>query len=559
MAEQGNNISFADESFANVVSSLPDEVLQQFSFPLFSNTSVSNAKQVDADGFPTVSQEYLWDLHKIQRECWDKAEKNPQINSHVRDKMGRMAGWGFGFASKQFDVQKAIDEIVDDPRNNLIEQFPKFCARTEIEGELFLMLTLHKEGFCEVDFVAPSMIRSGGDKGSGVIFHPTKQTFPLFFCVNFDGLKENGEDVDQVLIPSINIAYYPELEKEVKEHPDFDQKKLRFSKFRKQNTHPYDKFNGYYRFMIHWNRGFMTRRNVSHIQSTIEWVNYYENLKKYEIDHKKSSGSYLWVIEMEDIQAFRRWMSMSEEERKKTGIMQPKEPGGTLVLPPGMKLTAQNPSLPNISDQDTDIMQMVSSGLQKPQDTMLGDYRSTYASVKASQGPQGDRINDELHYFKTFLIYSFWRPILYLRSIAKKDFAFERRVEETVDFNNQEPVKKKVPKPVYKMIDVNLPTSRLEDVESIAKAYLGSKHGSVVDVLGIPRAEVAKRIGFNDYDRLRKQKATEDELYPETLHVDDQEAAQEKAEGNVVEEKPKATNEKKTTKRTRKKSGEEEK
>ena len=527
------SLPIAGDEAAQYLNNLSDEMLSTFSFPLFSATSAiaRSTEIVDEDGFPNVNQNYLWDLHKLQEQCWNKAEKNPWINSHVRDIMGRMAGWGFEFYSKIPDLQKTIDEIVDDPRNDVYQNMPKFCARAEIEGELFLMFTLHKNGFVEIDFLSPSMIRNGGDDGSGIIFHPTKQSFPLFYYTNFPN-QHNASGTEQALIPSINVCYFPDLEKEARDHPAYDSTKLKYAKARKSNTHPYDKTNGYFRFIVHWNKGFMTKRNVSHIKTTIEWVNYYESLKKYEIDHKKSSGAYLWVIEMEDVRAFRRWLQLSEEDRKKTGIMQPKDPGGTLVLPPGMRLNVQNPKLSSISDEDTDIMQMVSSGLQKPQDTMLGDYRSTYASVKASQGPQGDRINDELHYFKLFLIYDFWRPICYLRSLARDDFKYKRRVKEAVDFDeNKNPIMENVQKPVYKLIDICLPMSRLEDIESIAKALLGSKHASVVDTLGIPREKVARRLGFNNYIALRKEKAAEDENLPNTLSAFDQESVQEKEEG----------------------------
>jgi len=519
----------ASSEMADKLMLMPDEVLSKFAFPLMGSHT---RHKYDADGFPIVTDGDLQDLQTLQKECWNKADSNPQINSHVRDIAGRMAGWGFEFTGQTYDLQETIDELVEDPRNDLYVNFPKYCARKEIEGELFLCFTLHSDGFVEIDFIPPASIGNGGDNNSGIIFHPTKQTFPLFYVVNFENMNKKGIVANtQSLIPSINICYYPDLEASVKDHSSYDEKKLQFAKAKYPNKAPFKQLNGYQRFILHWNAGFMTKRNASHIKTTIEWVNHYEKLKMYEIDHKKSSGAYLWVIKMEDIKAFRNWLQLSEEDRKKTGIMQPKDAGGTLVLPPGMTLECINPKLASISDQDTDIMQMVSSGLQKPQDVMLGDYRSTYASVKASQGPQGDRINDELHYFKIFLTYHFWKPICYLRSLARSDFKYERNVMEVIDFKNQKPVKRKIKKPVYKMIDIALPVSRLEDMESIAKALLGSKHASVVDTLGIPRNEVARRIGFPNYSALRRAKALEDEFLPETLSVIDQEKAQEKTEG----------------------------
>lgn len=535
-------LSITSDEVANLLNQLEDKDLMQLSFPLYSNAYGSGSDVKDADGFPLITEGGMHDMSELRKECWNKAESNPQLNSHIRDFMGRMTGWGFSFSSERQLVHKAVEEISEDPRNDLYQNFPKYVARAEIEGELFLMYTLHRDGFVEVDFITPDMIGGGGDNGSGIIHHSTKQTFPLFFHVRFKDTRDQISDEHEALIPSINLCYFPELEKDARTHPDFDEKKLRLSKTRKANTKPYNQLNGYFRFIVHWNKGFLTQRNVSHIRTTIEWVNYYEALKKYEIDHKKSSGAYLWVIEMEDVQAFRRWLGMSEEERKKTGIMQTKDPGGTIVLPPGLKLRVENPKLPNISDQDTDIMQMVTSGLQKPQDVVLGDYRSTYASVKASQGPQGDRINDELHYFRTFLTYHFWRPILYLRSIALEEFKFHRYIKKVTGFENGKPINGRVKVPVYKFVDVSLPTSRLEDVEALAKAFLGSKHASLVDTLGIPRRELAKRLGFSNYPQLRKEKAQEDEEFPKTLSVQNQEGAQEKQESEPSKEKKKEEN-----------------
>lgn len=550
------SLSIADQEVIDALSSLPDEVLSHFSFPLFSNAE-GRAQSVDEDGFPVLASGSVSDLNELRKKCWEKAESNPQLNSHIRDRMGRMAGWGFQFSSERPHVQRAIEEIMEDPRNDLYQNFPKFIGRKEVEGELFLMVTLHSNGFTEVDFLTPAMIGNGGDKGSGIIHHPTKQLFPLFYLVNFENLGNmtgTDEAESQALIPSINICYYPDLEEVAKKHNDFDEKKLKVARARKPKQHPYNKTNGYQRFIIQWNSGLMTRRNASSVRTTIEWLNYYEALKKYEIDHKKSSGAYLWIVEMEDLNALRNWFGMSEEERKQTGLMQTKDPGGTLILPPGMKARVENPRLPNISDQDTDIMQMVSSGLQKPQDTMLGDYRSTYASVKASQGPQGDRTNDELHYFKLFLVFHFWRGLLYLRSLARDDFKYYRYVREVVRFEKGEPVYGRVKKPVFKFVDISLPVSRLEDVEAFAKAYLGSKHASVVDTLGIPRREVAKRLGFSNYANLRKEKALEDEEYPETLSVENQEAAQEKQES----EPPSSSKKKEVEDKKKKKEKEDE-
>ena len=79
------------------------------------------------------------------------------------------------------------------------------------------------------------------------------------------------------------------------------------------------------------------------------------------------------------------------------------------------------------------------------------------------------------------------------------------------------------------------PTSEVVDYESRVKALLGVKHGSTKDQLDIPFSEIARRIGFGNYKKLRLLSATEDENYPELESPEDQEMQQEKK----IEPKPK--------------------
>ena len=538
-------MDLTSDSVSEKLQGLTDEELGklQFSFPMFASGD-SQQPLYDEDGFVIkVSENDLKNFAEAQKECRKKFETNPQISSHVRDYTGRLAGWGFSFSSKHYDLDSIIEEIVEDPRNDLYQKFPKFCGRAEMEGELFLMLTVHVDGFIEVDFIPPSYIGSGGDDNSGILFHPTKSNFPLFYRVEFPNKSASNDGSTAMLVPSINIAYYRDLYTIGRSHPEYKESEARLSK---SDDRFYQPINGFYRYMVQWDRSFLNRRNVSHIRTTIEWVNHYESLKKYEIDHKKSSGAYLWVVSVEDPKSFKGWLGLSKGEKEATGIMQPKTPGGTMVLPPGMSLEVKNPNLPSISDQDNDIMKMISSGLQKTQDQIVGDYSSSYASVRAAQGPQGDRINDELAYFKNFLTYTFWRSILYLRH-AVTDLKWYKRVEETVDFNGGEPIKKKVKKPIYKLVDICLPISALENIESTATALLGSKHGSVIDTLGIPPSEVAKRLGFTNYHELRRMSSSEYEKYPEVLSGVDQESEQETRENNKTEEQKSRNSGGKTT------------
>jgi hypothetical protein len=283
---------------------------------------------------------------------------------------------------------------------------PKYAARADVEGELFLSLTAHEDGFVEIDFIEPRSITE-------VIRHPDKPQMPLFYKTSkMDDLLGSKDS----LIPSIYMAYYPNLWKVAENLPasEFNKELL------KQHFDGGVKFKdlkGYQRFVIEWDRSHITDRNSSHLRTTLKWIHYYEDLKEYEIDHKKSSGAYLWTINFEDVKAYNKWMALTDDEKTTTGIMAQKMPGGTLILPPGMSIEVRNPTLPKISDADTDIMHMVTSGLNQPEDMTTGQASGTYSSVKATRAPQSDRMADLAEYFERFLRYDMYRPIFFLAII----------------------------------------------------------------------------------------------------------------------------------------------
>jgi hypothetical protein len=294
---------------------------------------------------------------------------------------------------------------------------------------------------------------------------------------------------------------------------------------------------GYNRFIIAWDKSFITRRAVSYLRTTLEWLNHYENLKKYEIDHKKSSGAYLWVIRIVEPRAYKLWLRMSDDNKKKTGIMAKKTPGGTMILPPGVELECVNPQLSPIKDQDTDILQMVTSGLDEPSDVTTGSSTGTFASVKASRGPMTDRISDEVAYFERFLRHDFWGSIFYLKSVLT-NFPRTVVVEEAVDFEpaksddeEGKPIFDKVKKKAEMLVDISFPISEILEMEARARAVLGVKHGPVAETLGIPNKTVASYLGIGGYARQRLRKATEDRKYPELLYNVDAESLQETIEG----------------------------
>lgn len=521
------NFSKAFTDIGKAIDGLPDDVVRHLSFALdrsVSGESISGGKaDVDEDGFPLLSglTDYT-SFHILQQQCWSKFVRNPQINAHVRDYAGNLTGFGFEISSHIVEINDILELISEDPRNNLLINMNKYVARAEIEGELFLPLTLHRDGFVEIDFADPSSLKGGGDKNSGIIFHPKKPTMPLLYL--FEVATAHGTEIHAY--PSIYLAYYPQLWGKISRHTNLLGKKIVYPK---KSGRPYSKLGGFSSFVVSWDKGYLTPRNVSHIRTTLEWLQYYEDLKKYEIDHKKSSGAYLWIITFEDLKAFRTWLAMSDDEREKCGLMEAKTPGGTLMVPPGTKVTCLNPQLASISGTDTDILRMVVSGLNRPEDMVTGvSSGNTFAGIKATRGPQADRTMDEIAYFDRFLIFELWRAIFFLNSAAT-GASHMYRVKEVIGFDDKkEPITRWVKKPAHKLISIGFPTSEILDTESTAKGLLGVKHGSVVDTLGIPRAKVARKMGFSGYRRLRYQAAEEEMDLPELISTEDDEAAQEK-------------------------------
>lgn len=499
------------ENALSALGKLSDDELRSLRFTMpWQIDEVEPESTKDADGFSNMGDGAL--REQLQQSCWDKFNKNPQISTAVKGQVGRLTGFGFETSSEIPKIQDLIEEVELDPRNRMYLMWPKHVGRSIIEGELFQALTIHNDGFIEIDFIDPSDISGGGE--DGVIYHPNKASMPLFYYVsqtNINNIKS------PVLVPSIFVARYPELYALAKTLPGFQDSLLNDSKSRLPK---YKKVGGFKRFIVSWDKSFMTKRNVSHLRTILEWLNHYENLKKYEIDHKKSAGSYLWVVTMEDPKTFRTWLALSDEERKMTGIMAKKTPGGMIVLPPGMKMECKNPSLPTISETDTDIFHMITAGLNEPEDVTSGQSKGTFGSVKASRGPMSDRILDEVAYFERFLRHDFWGSIFFLKTMLT-GFPAVFDQNEAVSFKNQEPVFKNVKKRPETLIDIVFPTSEVVDAEAKARAFLGVKHGSTFEVLGIPNEEIARKMGFGNYRKLRLKHATEQDKYPElALSVD---------------------------------------
>ena len=497
-----------ENEIAKRLADIPDEVLSKIAFSSPWQYDPDTGDHRDPDGFdhPLVRDKEDDALYRevLQKSSWMKFHENPQVNTAIRGLVGRLTGSDFETTSGIPEIQKQIELTEKDHRNRLYHFWPKLMGRFNIEGELFFCLTIHIDGFVEIDFIDPSNVGE-------IIFHSRKALMPLFYNVIING------DTEQ--IPSIYIARYPELIIDAKKSLDplFDITAQQPSKSRK---HVYKPIGSYYRFIIATDKGFITHRATSYLRTILRWLNHYEDLKNYEIDHKKSSGAYTWVFTFENIADFRVWLALSDADRKKTGIMQKIEPGCRVYLPPGMKLKAENPTLTSIRDQDTDILQMVTSGLNESSDVTTGTPAGPYSSVRATRGPMSDRVSDEVAYFDRFQKYDFWSGIFFLKSAVKK-FPEFFEVEEAVDFKSTEkrneegeleyqvePIFKKVKRRPEELIDISYPVSETVDYEGRAKAFLGAKHGPMSETLGLPGEDIAKKIGAGNYKRLRLRKAT---------------------------------------------------
>jgi hypothetical protein len=208
----------------------------------------------------------------------------------------------------------------------------------------------------------------------------------------------------------------------------------------------------------------------------------------------------------------------------------------------GTRCLFKNPQLPNISDSDSDIREMITSGLNEAADVTTGTASGTFASIKATRGPMGDRISDEVAYFERFLRFDFWGSIFFLKS-AIGAFPETISIKEAVDFKGGKPKFKTIARRPEKLIDFSFPISETIDYESRAKAFLGSKHGPMNETVKLPNQDLSNQLGFGGYGRRRLRKATEDERYPKLVYTLDAESLQEKTEGEPSRKpKPKKDN-----------------
>jgi len=518
-----------DAEIREYIDGIPDEVVSRFTFSVPWQYDPDEGGYKDPDGFTRYSSddknedELTRDV--LQEQIWQKAQQTPHCNTAIRGLAGRLAGRSFEVSSEIIKIQDVIDEITDDHRNRLFSNNYKYALRGELEGELYLCLTCHPDSFIEVDFIDPGRIE-GFQDGTGIIWHPNKANMPLIYNVKASSDTTDQNKFDQQ-IPSINIARYPDLLEIAAKTSGFDRSLLAKSQQWGRRFINLRRFN---QFVVAWDKSWVTRRNIGHLRTVLRWSNLYENLKLWEADYKKSASAYLWVFKITDAKAFKLWLGMSDEDKRKTMMTAKKTPGASLVLPPGIDFDVKYPQLPKISDEDRDILRLITAGTGEPEDIMTGAAQGPFASVKASRGPFSERTEDEKESWEQFLRHDLWGGIFFLKNkIAGMPEFFSGK--ECVGFNeDQKPIFRKRKKRPEKWLEITFPVSEIGDVESRARAFLGVKHAAITDTLGIAKSEVAKRLGFGNYRQQRLNYETEKERYPELPMTLDAESIQESTE-----------------------------
>jgi len=455
-------------------------------------------------------------IDELRKACWQQYNRSPFVQTAVNDTAGYLAGVGFEISSIDSRVNTILQNTIEDFRNKLYSKWKPFLRHRAIEGEHHLLFTCHEDGesFIEVDYVSPASIEGRSNKGEsdGIIYHPTKTLMPLVYNIK-------QKDNEYVQIPSINIAYMPSLLAVAAKEEGYDSKKIKSSYAKDKSM--FAKVGGFRRFIVSWDGSILARRNTSHLRTVIVWQNLYTLLKMVEIDHKRAMASFAWVMQPKDMEAWELWTSLTEDQKKQTGLIGPKPPGSTLIPPPGFDIKAVTPQLPKLEGQDTDIFEHIVAGLNFPTDVVTGTSKGTFASVKESRGPWGDRMNDQQDDFRKYLVYEFGKALIFLhRSLYGLPEVI--KAKKAVDFDDKKnPIFKKVPLGINELISVSFPVFGSGDFEGTVKALCGSKHTGLNNGLGISKEAIAGKLGMGNYRSERLKSATEDSVYPELQQIAD--------------------------------------
>jgi hypothetical protein len=490
---------------------------------LKSLVGANGAVGVDVDGAPVEVDDILTAiLHKatggddsitaLRDACWKSYEASPFVQTAVGDFVDAIIGDGFKVSSNRPMLRNLVDTHTTDFRNKLYLRYKQFLTHYRIGGQGYFSMTIHPptgERLVEVDHLAPDSIEE-------IFFHPAKTHMPLWYKVK----TESGETI---YILSINVAYSAKI---------LDHPSIQIPKDTSGDEIVFDGYSGdpvfasvrnCTRFIVDWEGETIEKWPKSRLRSIIVWNNLYTMMKLIEIDHKRALASFAWIIQPEDEEALTRLASLTDEQKKATGLWGAKSPGSTLVGIPGCTIKAESPKLPPISGADSDILEMVVAGLNQPSDIVTGTANGTFASVNSTRAPMVERIRHSQSWFEGLLRYEFWKPIIFLHNVV---FRFpltfsERRV---IDFEDKKPKWGRVSSPAWEHLNFSFPINENANFSEAVRDAAGSKHVGMTESLGLSRKFAVRRLGCGNYHGERLEAETERELYPDLAIPTDQEA-----------------------------------
>lgn len=455
-----------------------------------------------------------------QVACWELFRSFGPINAAISSKADSVAGSGFDAYSDNLEIKAFLKELLYGHHNRIDMRATGWMIRMLAEVETFLLLSIEEPPKIKgkrksplipekpritIRTLEPSRVGEGSE--TGLILNPYDSTQTLFY-----NYKSSAGDE---IIPDINIAYNPDLEKLVTTKLG-DGSKLKNSK----GSGPLYKDIKYRRFIIHWKNltGILEyERDTPAIASVLEFANLYKNAVKWDLDFKKAQSAYALVFKFDDTPAGkilgRLWEVMTDEEKKKTGLTNPLKPGDRLFLKPGMSLEVKSPQLQKLSGSNQDLIDLVGAGARTPMDLFQGQASGMpYAQVKASRSPLEMEIDNLQWKFGNFFKYSLLRACFYIESVINNfpDTFQTTDISEMVDGKPKEETVNVEP---IELVNLTFPLIKFEsDPLQKVQAYLGTQNGGMRQI-GMSEEDIFKSMGVRDYSRQKRKKILEEMQY----------------------------------------------
>lgn len=447
----------------------------------------------------------------LQKKCWELYRTFGPISAAVNSKADYTAGHGFNVYSPDLDIRMWLKDTFYSYRNRLYATLTGWTIRMLAEGELFVLIVFDDEGRATVRLLEPERIGKG-TRNDGLLTNPDDVTQTLFYEHYYT--KQESE-----LIPDISVAFDPEILKTVKlkDIEGYDEKKTEKSRGKGGK---FNKVGGFNRFVLHWKN--LTgiheyKRDLSVISTVLEAIHLYWNAIKWQLDHKKAQCAYTNVVGFQDSPqgriAYSLWKSLTDAERKATGLTGSLTPGSTVFLLPGMTFDVQAPQLAKLEGENQDLLNVAGSGVRSPQDLFQGQSSgSTYASLRASRSPLEVEIKNMQYKLSNFLKYEFLRAIFLVAArLGKMSETFKK--EDIKEFKEGVPQFTSVDVEPIELVELTFPEISFEEkLEGKAGAYLGSKHAGLRS-LGISDKRIAEKMGISDLARQRAERALEEKVY----------------------------------------------